>query len=80
MKRQKMIIFFDLFCCFLHEKIGFEIPAFFNLFYELPKDDAIIILLGPDFKARQKEANELVDKGMADYSNYSLLSQGLRNP
>ena len=31
------------------------------------KADAIIILLGPDFKARRKEANELIRKGMADY-------------
>jgi len=31
------------------------------------KSDAIIILLGPDFKARKKEANELIRKGMTDY-------------
>jgi hypothetical protein len=31
------------------------------------KADAIIILLGPDFKARKKEANELINTGMADY-------------
>jgi hypothetical protein len=31
------------------------------------KADAIILLLGPDFKARQKEANELINEGMADY-------------
>ena len=31
------------------------------------KSDAIIILLGPDFKARKKEANELINEGMANY-------------
>jgi hypothetical protein len=31
------------------------------------KADAIIILLGPDFKARRKEADQLIHQGMADY-------------
>ena len=39
------------------------------LLYSSPykKADAIILLLGPDFKARHKEADELIKEGMADY-------------
>lgn len=39
------------------------------LLYSSPyeKADAIVVLLGPDFKARQKEAHGLVREGMADY-------------
>ncbi len=31
------------------------------------KADAIVVLLGPDFKARQKEADDLIREGMTDY-------------
>jgi hypothetical protein len=31
------------------------------------KTDAIIVLLGPDFTARQKEAYKVISEGMADY-------------
>jgi DUF218 domain. len=31
------------------------------------KADAIVLLLGPDFNARQKEAYDLISDGMADY-------------
>jgi hypothetical protein len=31
------------------------------------KADSIVLLLGPDFNARKKEANKLIDEGMADY-------------
>lgn len=31
------------------------------------KADAIILLLGPDFTARQKEAYRVIDEGMTDY-------------
>jgi len=39
------------------------------LLYSSPykKADAIVVLLGPDFRARQKEANDLISAGMADY-------------
>ena len=39
------------------------------LLYSSPykKADAIVVLLGPDFKARQKEAYDLVREGMTDY-------------
>jgi hypothetical protein len=42
-------------------------PQFLLYSTDHKKADAIILLLGPDFKARQKEAKELINKGMADY-------------
>ncbi|MBN1364347.1 MAG: YdcF family protein [Syntrophaceae bacterium] len=45
----------------------FYSPRFLTYSTEPEKADAIVILLGPDFKARKKEANELVNKRMADY-------------
>jgi len=42
-------------------------PHFLLYATDYHKADAIIILLGPDFKARRKEADELIKKGMADY-------------
>jgi len=47
------------------------------------KADAIVVLLGPDFKSRQKEAYDLVREGMADYliipaynKTYRVLNKG----
>ena len=42
-------------------------PRFLLYSSEYKKAKAIILLLGPDFKARQKEANKLINEGMADY-------------
>ena len=42
-------------------------PRFLLYSSEYKKANAIILLLGPDFKARQKEANRLINDGMADY-------------
>src|SRR5208283_1275186 len=42
-------------------------PKFLLYSSKYKKADAIILLLGPDFKARQKEANKLINDGMADY-------------
>jgi hypothetical protein len=41
-------------------------PRFLLYSSEYKKADAIILLLGPDFKARQKEAYALIKEGMAD--------------
>ena len=45
----------------------FYSPRFLRYSTDHKKSDAIIILLGPDFKARKKEANELINEGMANY-------------
>ena len=57
------------------------------LLYSSPfkKADAIVVLLGPDFKARQKEANDLIRDGMADFliipaynKTYRVLNKGAK--
>ncbi len=45
----------------------FYAPRFLLYSSEVEEADAIVLLLGPDFKARQKEAYGLVDRGMARY-------------
>jgi hypothetical protein len=49
--------------------VGFVLysPRFLLYSSEYKKANAIILFLGPDFKARQKEANRLINDGMADY-------------
>ena len=42
-------------------------PRFLLYSSEYKKTNAIILILGPDFKARQKEAYKLINEGMADY-------------
>ncbi len=42
-------------------------PRFLLYSSEYKKSNAIILILGPDFKARQKEAYKLINEGMADY-------------
>ena len=48
---------------------GLILSAPYYLLYSSPyaKADAIVVLLGPDFHARQKEAYDLISDGMADY-------------
>ncbi|MCE5210422.1 MAG: YdcF family protein [Deltaproteobacteria bacterium] len=45
----------------------FNSPRFLLYSTDHKKADAVIILVGPDFKARKKEANDLINKGMADF-------------
>ena len=42
-------------------------PRFLLYSSEYKKANAIILILGPDFKARQKEAYKLINEGMTDY-------------
>ena len=42
-------------------------PKFLLYSSSYEKADSIILLVGPDFNARKKEANKLIDEGMADY-------------
>ncbi len=42
-------------------------PRFLLYSSEYKKADAIILFLGPDFKARQREAYGLINEGMADF-------------
>ena len=42
-------------------------PRFLLYSSEYKKANAIILILGPDFKARQKEAYRLINEGMSDY-------------
>ncbi|MEE9910280.1 MAG: YdcF family protein [Deltaproteobacteria bacterium] len=45
----------------------FYAPGFLAYSTNYAKVDAVILLLGPDFSARQKHARDLIEKGMADY-------------
>ena len=49
--------------------LGLILSAPHFLLYSSPfkKADAIVLLLGPDFNARQKEAYDLISDEMADY-------------
>jgi hypothetical protein len=60
-------IIISIFVLLLLSGIVFYSPQFLLYSTDYKKTDAIIILLGPDFKARKKGANELINKGTADY-------------
>ncbi|MRR17969.1 MAG: hypothetical protein EG826_16090 [Deltaproteobacteria bacterium] len=45
----------------------FYAPGFLSYSTHYAHADAVILLLGPDFNARQKHARDLIEKGMADY-------------
>jgi hypothetical protein len=42
-------------------------PRFLLYSSKYKKANAVILILGPDFKARQKEAYKLINEGMTDY-------------
>ena len=66
MKRHKGLII-SVFILLLIAGIILYSPQFLLYSTDYKKAEAIILLLGPDFKARQKEANQLINEGMADY-------------
>lgn len=58
-------------------------PVFLTYSSDYKKTEAIILFLGPDFSARQKEAYRLINAGMADYlivpahhKIYKVISEG----
>lgn len=64
-KRKRLIIL--AFVLFITAGVVLISPRFLLYSTDYKEVDAIVILLGPDFKARQKEAYELIDKGMSNY-------------
>ena len=59
-------------------------PRFLLYSSEYRKTDAIVLFLGPDFTARQKEAHKIINEGMADYliipaydKVYRILDKGI---
>jgi uncharacterized SAM-binding protein YcdF (DUF218 family) len=60
--------------------LGLILSSPYYLLYSSPfkKVDAVVILLGPDFNARQKEANDLIISGMADYLIIPAYSKAYR--
>lgn len=54
-------------------------PYFLLYATECKKADAVILLLGPDFKARHKAARELIASGMADYLIISAYNKTYRS-
>lgn len=65
-KRHKILTALIL-ILFLCAAVVLYSPRYLLYFTDCRKADAIILLLGPDFKARQKEARDLLNAGMADY-------------
>ena len=65
MSRKRLFVLILVILSFL----GLILSAPHYLLYssQYKKADAIILLLGPDFNARQKEAYDLINDGMADY-------------
>lgn len=63
--------------------IAVSSPVFLTYSSDFKKTEAIVLFLGPDFSARQKEAYRLINAGMADYliipayrKTYKINSEG----
>ncbi len=83
-KRHKRLTIF-VFVFFLLSGGVLLSPYFLLYSTDYNKADAIILLLGPDFKARHKEAKKLIRMGMTDYliisaynKTYRIYDQGER--
>ena len=67
MKKCKNSLLICLLAVLLISNIIIYAPYFLLYSSSYRKADAIVLLLGPDFAARQKEAYKLIDEGKADY-------------
>ena len=65
-KNSKCLVIGFLFLILLAGFILYS-PRFLLYSSDYKKANAIILILGPDFKARQKEAYRLINEGMTDY-------------
>lgn len=67
MKKRKKRFFFWLLIILLTGNLIIYAPHYLLYSSEYRKADAIVLLLGPDFTARQKEAYKIIEEGKADY-------------
>ena len=65
-KRKKRLIIW-LIILLLISGIVVYAPQFLLYSSKCQETDAVVLFLGPDFTARQKEAYEIINEGMADY-------------
>ncbi len=67
MKQCKKYLLFCFIIILIISTFIMSAPYFLLYTSSYQKADAIILLLGPDFTARQKEAYRVINEGMADY-------------
>jgi hypothetical protein len=65
-KFKKKLLAILLFALLLGTMVVYA-PFFLTYSSEYRKADAIVLFLGPDFSARQKEAYKMIKEGMSDY-------------
>lgn len=65
-KRKKRLLFWLLIVLLISNLIVYA-PHYLLYSSEYRKADAIVLFLGPDFTARQKEAYKIIKEGNADY-------------
>ena len=67
MSRSRKRLFVLIFVILILLGLVLSAPNYLLYSSTYKKADAIVVLLGPDFKARQKEADDLISEGMTDY-------------
>lgn len=67
MKKSKRLLLIGLLIILLVAFSAASAPYFLQYSSSYSKTDAIILFLGPDFSARQKEAYKIINEGKADY-------------
>jgi hypothetical protein len=65
-KRKKRFLFWLLIVLLIGNAVVYA-PRYLLYSSDYRKADAIVLFLGPDFTARQKEAYKIIHEGMADY-------------